>query len=173
MAGTASTQNRGTLVVRQGGEESAPATIINGVTALGCGAQYRRLLAVRRTSIVPLATLSSPPLPRWLPSLSLTLPSHHLLLVTHSLPLRRCRYRHPVLCLAFLRRFYPMDELLQKEAFTRRRNYSTERITDIARSIFDLPFLRNLTSKLSHIFITDSYLHNFFFPSSYFSQATN
>lgn len=47
------TWNQGILVVRQGGVGSAPATIINGVAALGCGAQYRRLLAVRRTSIVP------------------------------------------------------------------------------------------------------------------------
>lgn len=47
------TWNQGILVVRQGEVGSAPATIINGVAALGCGAQYRRLLAVRRTSIVP------------------------------------------------------------------------------------------------------------------------
>lgn len=38
--------------LRLPGAESAPAaTIINGVAALGCGAQCRRLLAVRRTSI--------------------------------------------------------------------------------------------------------------------------
>lgn len=46
------------------GAESAPATIINGVAALGCGAQCRRLLAVRRTSIElscnPVSTLFTP-----------------------------------------------------------------------------------------------------------------
>lgn len=44
---------RAYLSFAKGGVGSAPATIINGVAALGCGAQYRRLLAVRRTSIVP------------------------------------------------------------------------------------------------------------------------
>lgn len=44
---------RAHLSFGKGGVASAPATIINGVAALGCGAQYRRLLAVRRTSIVP------------------------------------------------------------------------------------------------------------------------
>lgn len=58
---------RAYLSFAKGGVGSAPATIINGVAALGCGAQYRRLLAVRRTtSIVPPCQpclLPLPPLP--------------------------------------------------------------------------------------------------------------
>lgn len=51
---------RAYLSFAKGGVGSAPATIINGVAALGCGAQYRRLLAVRRTSIVPPCQSSLP-----------------------------------------------------------------------------------------------------------------
>lgn len=135
VAGTTSAPESGhTCRTSRRGEESAAATIINGVTALGCGAQCRRLLAVRRTSIVPpcnpvFAALSPPVTP--------FSPSHllHPLLVTHSLPLRRRRYRHPVLCLVFLprRRFYPAptDELLL------RRKISTLRYTRAGDMILD------------------------------------
>lgn len=61
---------RAYLSFAKGGVGSAPATIINGVAALGCGAQYRRLLAVRRTSIVPPCQSFLLPLPTPRPSFS-------------------------------------------------------------------------------------------------------